>query len=140
MKVIKTDVIQPVMGWDFQKKHRLTVDWTEWGDAIILDKRNGIQSILKYKAMAKNMVRGLSLLVPEEEAVPKMSKIRKEVSSQKIVFDIAAMAALTEETEAIISDLESMPDDEYKALVKKYPDLLKLEFDDSEDWSKHAHY
>ena len=131
MRVVKTDVIQPVMGWDFQKKHRLTVDWTDWGDAIILDRRSGIQSILKYKAMSKNMVRGPSLLTPEEEAVPKMTK--KEVSSNKIVFDMAAMAALTEETEAIISDLESMPEDEFKALIKKYPALLKLEFDDSEE-------
>ena len=48
MKVIKTEVTQPVMGWDFQKKHRLTVDWTEYGDAVLIDRRNGISSILKY--------------------------------------------------------------------------------------------
>ena len=40
--MIKTDVPKPILGWDFTRKHRLTSDWTEYGDAVIIDKRNAL--------------------------------------------------------------------------------------------------
>ena len=38
------------------------------------------------------------------------------------------MEALEEELDFVINDIESMPESEYKELIKKYPDLLKLNF------------
>ena len=53
------------------------------------------------------------------------------------------MEALADETETIIKDIESMPDDEFKELLKTYPELLKLQFDkDSEvpkKWNNSSH-
>ena len=39
MRAIKTEVQNPIIGWDFTKKHRLSMDWTDWGDAVLIDKR-----------------------------------------------------------------------------------------------------
>ena len=39
IRAIKTEVPNPILGWNFVRKHRLTMDWTEWGDSIIVDKR-----------------------------------------------------------------------------------------------------
>ena len=38
------------------------------------------------------------------------------------------MEALEDELDTVINDLESMPEGEFKELLKKYPDLLKLNF------------
>ena len=38
------------------------------------------------------------------------------------------MEALEEELDFVINDIETMPESEYKELIKKYPDLLKLNF------------
>ena len=89
--LVKTDVVQPVMGWDFQQKHRLSVDWTDWGDVVIIDRKNKIKSIMKYKAMSKNMVRGLSLLETEDRGPKKAndppkydSKVQESVQIQRV--------------------------------------------------------
>ena len=50
IEMLKTEVKKPILGWDFTRKHTLTQDWTEFGDAVLIDKKNGIQSVLKYKA------------------------------------------------------------------------------------------
>ena len=107
IRAIKTDVPNPILGWDFQRKHRLTVDWTDFGDAEIIDKKNGIKSILKYKAV--------SLTSPRRLAKLEVAPVSR--SPDQIVFEVSSMAALAEETEEIISDLKSMPDSEYKTLL-----------------------
>ena len=39
IQAIKTDVPNPILGWNFQRRHRLDVRWTEYGDAQIVDKK-----------------------------------------------------------------------------------------------------
>ena len=120
IKAIKTDVKNPILGWNFQRKHRLAIDWTPFGDAEIIDRVNGIRSILKYKAVPHAQAQRLCQLSSPQE-------LRK--SPDQIVFEVAAMAALAEETEEVISDLKDMPDSEFKDLLTRYPSLLKLSFD-----------
>ena len=62
IRAIKTDIDSPILGWDFQRKHRLSTGWTEWGDAQIIDAVNGIKSIMKYKAIPDSLPRRLSKL------------------------------------------------------------------------------
>ena len=38
------------------------------------------------------------------------------------------MSALEEELESVINDIETMPEGEFKSLIQKYPDILKLNF------------
>ena len=39
IRVIKTDVTKPILGWNFTRKHRLFTGWTEWGDVVISDPK-----------------------------------------------------------------------------------------------------
>ena len=91
--MLKTEVKKPILGWDFTRKHRLTQDWTEFGDAVLIDKKNGIQRILKYKAVAKSQVRPVAVLEP----------VRKYKTPQQIVFEVSSMEALAKETESVIN-------------------------------------
>ena len=123
---IKTEVDVPILGWDFTRTHKLSTGWTEFGDAEIIDSKNKIKSILKYRAVPDTQPRRLSKI----EAVPTGA----HKPPDQLIFEVSSMAALTEETEEIISNLEALPESEFKDLLAKYPELLKLSFDkDSEE-------
>ena len=36
-RAIKADVDHPVLGWDFVRRHRLALDWNEYGDNCLVD-------------------------------------------------------------------------------------------------------
>ena len=88
IRAIKTDVSTPILGWDFTRAHRLTTDWTEYGDMEISDKKNGIRSILKYKAIPDSQPRRLSKI--DTESIK---------SSVQLSFEVSCMEALAAETE-----------------------------------------
>ena len=44
---ILADIEVPIMGWDFIKRFKLDISWSQWGDPIILDRVAGISSVLK---------------------------------------------------------------------------------------------
>ena len=62
MKVIKTDVSSPVLGFNFTKQYRLDTRWTEWGDVVMYDSKAKIQSILKYKVLKAGQIHKLSIM------------------------------------------------------------------------------
>ena len=121
INAIKTDVENPILGWNFVKKHKLGFEWNEWGDICIIDKKADISASLKYKALptGKSGLATLSINGQSEDS-----------DSQGTQFELACMQALTEETEQIDNDLSKLPDDQYKALLEKFPDLLKLHFEE----------
>ena len=129
IQVVKTDVSSPVLGWNFTRKHRLTMDWSEFGDALLIDKRNGISSVLKYKAISHSRPQRLAKL--DANPLP-------EKSSHQVFFEVSAMEALEKATSEVINDLEAMPESKFKDLVAKFPDLLKLKFDLDDDKPKNG--
>ena len=124
IKVIKTDVKTPILGWDFVRRHRVGIGWSEFGDALFIDRRNNIRAVMKYKAVLhSDLVRISEVKVESSEKSP-----------QTILFETASMEALAEETKVVIDSLEKMPESEFKELIKRYPEILKLSFDkDSEE-------
>ena len=60
INAIKTEVKDPILGWDFTDKHKLTMDWTEFGDAVLIDKKAKISHILSYKAISHTQPQRLS--------------------------------------------------------------------------------
>ena len=126
-QAIKADVETPVLGWDFVRKHRLALDWNDYGDQILVDKRADISTILKFKSMPHD----------KSSAHRKLAKVDAppETSGQetlRILAELAAIEALGVDEETI----QSLPDSPYKAIVDKYPDLLKLRFD--EEYTKNG--
>ena len=68
VRAAKTDVKYPVLGYDFTRKHVMEIGWSDFGDAVLRDKRSQIETILKYKGMPRKEVEGFSSLhiVPTE--------------------------------------------------------------------------
>ena len=132
MRAIKTDVRTPILGWDFNKRYKLATDWNEWGDAVLIDKRANITHIFKYKAVPHSDPQKLHTI--EEPVGVSSSNFSSTFGQQpskgshSLVFDVASVEALEEELDVVINNLETMPESEYKELVKKYPDLLELNF------------
>ena len=47
MQVIKADIQQTILGWDFFKRYRLSLDWNDNDELIIVDRKAKIQSVLR---------------------------------------------------------------------------------------------
>ena len=47
IKVIKAEVSQRILGWDFFKKHKLNLEWGEFDDLFVVDRKAKIRSLLK---------------------------------------------------------------------------------------------
>ena len=47
IQAIKADIPQRILGWDFLRKYRLSLDWNEFGDLFLIDKKAKIKQILQ---------------------------------------------------------------------------------------------
>ena len=128
IQAIKTEVKSPILGWNFVKKHRLGFEWNEFDEVCITDKKAKISAVLKYKTSGEAQS-GLAAI-----------KLRGSQSenSKEIQFELSCMQALTDEKENdnVENDIDSLPDNQYKTLLKKYPELLKLHFE--EEYTKNG--
>ena len=114
IRVIKTDVAKPILGWNFTRKFRLSTGWTEWGDVVLSDPKAKVSQILKYKSIT-NQTHKVSV-VEREDSVHK--------SAAQLAFEVAAMKSLDKaEHTVLVNDINKMPESDYKELVKKFPQL-----------------
>ena len=61
-KAVKTDVKYPILGYDFNRKHKMELGWSNWGDAVLRDKVSQGETILKYKGLPRAEAEGFSSL------------------------------------------------------------------------------
>ena len=123
IRVIKTDVENPIIGWDFVRKYRLETAWTQWGDVVMRDPKAQIEKILKYKALKAGQAHHISV-VQEEKSVK---------SVEQSLFELAAVEALGDQEDIeIYNDIEKLPEGPYKELLKRFPELLQFTFKDEE--------
>ena len=141
-------VPSPIFGWDVFKKYHLSLDWNEFGDLMVVDKKANISSVLKHE-------------VNEQDSVPRIQEITRIKSDKwaQVYFEAQCMKRLDKFVNAITLDdnfespyvetslplsKEADPDvdkDEranlialnklepkYASLIKKYPDILKNSF------------
>ena len=115
IRAIKTDVVTPILGWNFTRKHRLHTGWTEWGDMVLTDPKAKINQILKFRSI-KGETHKVSVI---QQTVPSKS-------SHQLEFEVAAMKALDKNAEhkVLINDINKMPEGDFKELVKKCPEMV----------------
>ena len=89
IRAIKADIPQRILGWDFFKQYRLGLEWGEFGDLFIVDKRANIRSLLKCEKFD-----------PESriEAVDGYEEPDFDVSPQVVQFQTECMRQLGEST------------------------------------------
>ena len=51
MCAVKAKVSEPIIGWNFVKKYRLDLQWTEFGDIMLHDKKAKISTPLHYSSI-----------------------------------------------------------------------------------------
>ena len=94
IQAIKADVPQRILGWDFFRKHKLDLEWGEFGDLFIVDKVAKIKSLVKYEEVKNEEVNAVDCY--EEPA-------ETNVSPQTVYFQTECMKALetmADETDA----------------------------------------
>ena len=104
-------------------KYKLETRWTEFGDVVLFDPKAKIQSILKYKSLAPDQVHKLSVITSPLPGV-------KAKPSHQLAAEIAAVEALDhdEDSYVVVNDINVVPEGQYRDLLSKFPDLLKMSF------------
>ena len=133
MNVIKSDVEKPIIGWNFMKRYKLAMDWNEWGDVCLIDKKANTQTILHYRSVPYQEARSsASLRVRTDTATGDKSTVQT-------MFEMAAMQSFASDESSttlneVMNKIENMEEGHYKELIKRFPGILKLSFDkDSSD-------
>ena len=125
-KAAITDIAEPIVGFDFMRKHKVTFLWGQWGDLYLHDQISDSKTLLQFKSVPH-------LSRPRTTSVECISE--DEELQFNIAFEVACIKSLEQNT----STLETLPiQEEYKKLIQNFPGLLKAEFKATE--SKVQHY
>ena len=158
MRVIKADIPQKILGWDFFKKHRLHMEWGEFDDLYLVDKKSNIKSVLKcfeepqsvrinavdtyeepefevnQKALQFQMqcMRDLDTRVVETRA-ERTSDNRVEamtIHPDQVSPMVDDIPLDSEVDECLQKNLKALAriQNEYSELIKKYPRILEANF------------
>ena len=128
---IKADVVSPVIGYDFLKKHRLHLGFNQFGQSTLVDPKSQCTTVLKHKPLPfleSRSISSLQLVHLDAMSGPEVSPV-PELAAR--VFEVAAMKSLTPGKEDDQS-LDQIPAGPYRELLKKFPGLLKYDFKSEE--------
>ena len=122
-RAIKAKIDTPVIGWDFLRKHRLSLAWNEFGDISINDVKANISKLLNFK----------SLPVEESLGTKRLSLINDlsvkgavGQDAQELLAQVAAVEALAPQESVV-----DVPP-QFRSLLNKYPDITKENFNANE--------
>ena len=133
VRVVKTDVKSPILGWNFTRKHRLFTGWTEWGDVVLSDPKAKVQQILKYRAINHDQTHRIAMVDCSPDTPSK--------SPEQLAFELASLESLDDVINhaVLVNDIDKVPEGPYKELIKKFPELLELSFKTEDPKNKIVH-
>ena len=145
IQAVVAAVPAPIFGWDIFQKYKLTLDWNDAGESILVDKKAQISTVLKHETV-------------EKDSVPRIEEMSNNNTSHEAqLFEIQCMKRLDKFISAIQFNedseepfmettlpLKSDPDygeeerenlealksvaEPYAQIIKKYPGILKTTF------------
>ena len=127
------DVDQPVLGWDFCKKFKLSLVWNRFGDLEIWDQKAMIRAPLQ---MCSNgdwpSLSGCALVqnVEPQFTIPQVAALHDLFATEiqeKSPKSFQQWSSEQKQKTNIETDLKAIPA-EYAALLAKYPSILKCDF------------
>ena len=116
IKATIADVEQDILGWDFFSKHKLSFDWSPFGDLELVDKKANIRATLKCIAVPSDRL--------QAAAVKDIQSMYS--SAEAVAFEVASMKMLSPEDKAEVSKLQG----KYQRLIEKFPGILQPCFKD----------
>ena len=113
----------PVIGWDFIRKHKLSIIWNEFGDNLIVDRKTNSSQILEFKSIPHQRSQG-------HKKLALLSSHRSESDDFSVEFQVSSMQALSDDGDVKdeVEDVSLIPDSPYKQALLEHPDLLKQNF------------
>ena len=89
IQAIKADIPQKILGWDFFRKFKLNLEWGEFGDLLLVDKKADTRSLLKCEKIDQSQ---------RIEAIDGYEDLEFEMSSEMVQFQTNCMKWLDEQT------------------------------------------
>ena len=155
IQAVKVDIPQRILGWDFFRKHSLGFDWNDFGDLLLIDKKNGISSTLKCFKIPSESVQSVEyeevysephITTPSSAQVYFETNCMKALDASSETF-VHAMSIASEESGPVCDNLplsktdpdadhdekenlkllEKLPE-KYKKLIQEFPAILKNSF------------
>ena len=108
---VKAKVKETILGWDFIRRHRLDMVWSEFGDVFLRDKVNGISAPLTYQSIPHNSSPRF-----------KTPKVTPPVINDTSTFEVHSVKQFPVPEEKVKHDQE------YIKIVQQYPNLLTPTF------------
>ena len=135
-------VPQPIFGWDIFKKYSLSLEWNQWGDLVITDKKANISSPLKYVTVDSNTISRVksatnSLAAEQSHFEMECMKRIEAISigeNEEAPFFIdnlplpSNLDPEADKNDRLNAEALSKLEDKYAAVVKQY-NILKTTFD-----------
>ena len=118
-----------IIGWDFIKKHKLSIIWNEFDDALLYDRKAKVSTILEY----------ISIPHMSKPHLYMVQTLSTGENSEVSAFDVAAMREIDSEAGEQKSSRQIMPE-KYEALLQEFPSLLKMDFSAKVNGEKVYHY
>ena len=112
------DVDQDILGWDFLVTHKLSFEWSEFGDLYIVDKLAQTKNPLKFVALPVGSL-------PTQKCDWSGRPSHKTLASIES-FEIASMRSLKCKEESIPEDIP----ENVQEIINKYPGILTPSFND----------
>ena len=116
---VKAKVKEPILGWDFIKKHRLDFIWSEFGDVFLQDRRNKISAPLVYTSIPQDLLTRFK---------KPRNRSSSSSASETTLFEVNSAKLFP------VPEMEVSHPQCYLDLVNKFPEILKPKFktEDSE--------
>ena len=151
IEAVKIDIQQKILGWDWFRKYKLGLEWNEFGDILLVDKKAGIKTTLEFVRIPADSIPRVSQVDSYQEPIfhQNYESILFQTSCMKALdggLEVNAMSIhpdqagpmcdnipLKVDPDSNLEDEENMKALEkmsgpYADLVKKYPSILKTEF------------
>ena len=98
IKAVKTEIPQTILGWDLFRKFSLGLEWNDYRDLFITEKKAGIKSLLKHLAIPSEEVPRIEEVVNSTYAMSPYT-----ITLEAIYFQTECMKQLTEEASLEVS-------------------------------------
>ena len=103
IKAVKTEIPQTILGWDLFRKFSLGLEWNDYRDLFITEKKAGIKSLLKHLAIPSEEVPRIEEVVNSTYAMSPYT-----ITLEAIYFQTECMKQLAEEASLEVSAISEL--------------------------------
>ena len=123
---VMADIKQPIIGWNFIKKYRLSTGWNRWGDPMLIDKKARIYATMRSD---DDDMRRISSLKYVYKNTKLQSRSFRSDQIGAIEYEANKSFQHWSQTQNVKALAEEMPQEipeKYSKLINKFPSILNV--------------